>query len=143
MAGFALHIDLKHLTRLNKKPAYVFVAIEHVTRFVHIEIIQMRDAKTIAKCLDNFLSNFGHSVHTILTDNGSKFTDRFAVDMKDKPHNKPSGKHLFDKVCKENNIEHRLTKPYHPQTNGMVERFNRRLAEILNLLTMNSVISLL
>jgi hypothetical protein len=40
----------------------------------------------------------------ILTDNGSQFTDRFA--MKDK---KPSGQHAFDKACADLAIEHRLT----------------------------------
>ena len=30
----------------------------------------------------------------------------------------------MDEKCKENNIEHRLTKPNTPQTNGMVERVN-------------------
>jgi transposase len=49
--------------------------------------------------------------------------------------NKKSGKkinkktHLFDKICEIYNIEHRLTKPYHPQTNGMVERMNRKIEE--------------
>jgi hypothetical protein len=28
-------------------------------------------------------------------------------------------------------IEHRLTKPYTPKTNGMIERFNRRISEVL------------
>ena len=128
--GF-VHIDLKHLPRLKGKPAYVFVAIERVTRFVHVEIIEKRDGSTVAGCLDKFLKAFGYPVHTILTDNGSEFTDRFAVKMKNKPHDKPSGRHPFDRICSENKIEHRLTKPFHPQTNGMVERFNRRLAEIL------------
>jgi transposase InsO family protein len=34
---------------------------------------------------------------------------------------KPS---LLDEFCIENNIEHRLTKPNTPKTNGMVERVN-------------------
>ena len=45
--GF-IHIDLKHLTRPHGRPAYVFVAIDRATRFVHIEIIERRDGKTIA-----------------------------------------------------------------------------------------------
>lgn len=128
--GF-VHIDLKHLPRLEGKTSYVFVAIERVTRFVYVEIIEKRDAQTVAGCLDRFLEAFSYPVHTVLTDNGSEFTDRFAVDMKDKPHDKPSGRHAFDLVCAKNKIEHRLTKPFHPQTNGMVERFNRRIAEAL------------
>jgi transposase InsO family protein len=128
--GF-VHIDLKHLTSLRQVKAYVFVAIERTTRFVHVEIVNSRDSKTIAACLERFLAAFGHPVHTILTDNGSEFTDRFAVDMKGKPEGKPSGKHPFDTCCAENAIRHRLTKPFHPQTNGMVERFNRRIAEAI------------
>lgn len=128
--GF-IHIDLKHLPRLEKKPAYVFVAIDRATRFVHIEIVEDKCAETIAGCLKRFLGAFPHPVHAILTDNGSEFTDRFAVDMKGKPEGKPSGRHPFDRVCGEQGIEHRLTKPFHPQTNGMVERFNRRIAQIL------------
>jgi transposase InsO family protein len=128
--GF-IHIDLKYLPRLEGQPAYVFVAIDRATRFAHIEIVTNRRAETIQACLANFLKSFPHPVHTILTDNGSEFTDRFAVDMKDKPEGKPSGKHLFDRTCAENNIEHRLTKPFHPQTNGMAERFNRRIGDAI------------
>ena len=128
--GF-VHIDLKHLPRLKGMPAYVFVAIERTTRFVHIEIVTQRDAMTIALCLEHFLVGFGHPVHTILTDNGSEFTDRFAVDMKGKPEGRPSGNHPFDRICARTGIQHRLTRPFHPQTNGMVERFNRRIAQAI------------
>jgi len=36
---------------------------------------------------------------------------------------------MFDRRCRENGIEHRLTKPNHPWTNGQVERMNRTLKE--------------
>jgi hypothetical protein len=67
----------------------------------------------------------------VLRISGAEFTDRFAVDMKNKPPGKPSGHHPFDLVCAKHKIDHRLTRPYRPQTNGLVERFNRRITEAI------------
>ena len=64
--------------------------------------------------------------------------DRFAVDKKGKPPGKPSGQHPLDKVCAASAITHRLIKPFRPQTNGMVERFNRRLGEHLDRIGYNT-----
>ena len=36
---------------------------------------------------------------------------------------------MFDMRCRENGIEHRLTKIRHPWTNGQVERMNRTIKE--------------
>lgn len=54
----------------------------------------------------------------ILTDNGKVFTGRF---------NHPPVEVLFDRVCRENGIEHLLTRPRSPTTTGKVERFHRAL----------------
>jgi transposase-like protein len=128
--GF-IHFDLKHLPALERRKSYAFVAIDRATRYVYVEIHRRRDAKTSAGFLNRFLAHFPHRVHTILTDNGAEFTDRFAVDKNDKPPGRPSGSHPFDQLCKQHGIDHRLTRPYHPQTNGLVERFNRRIAEAI------------
>lgn len=128
--GF-IHIDVKHLPSLDRKKSYAFVAIDRATRFVFLEVHPRRDAATAAAFLESFLRSFPQPVHTVLTDNGSEFTDRFAVDMKDKPDNKPSGRHPFDRACAASHIHHRLTRPFRPQTNGMIERFNRRIAEAI------------
>jgi hypothetical protein len=42
-----------------------------------------------------------------------------------------SGKHGFDTLCTALDIEHRLTPPGSPQTNGIVERFNGRIEDVL------------
>ena len=58
---------------------------------------------------------------------GKEFTDRLFGLRK----RAPSGKHEFDKLCAGLDIEHRLTPPRSPQTNGMVERFNGRIEDVL------------
>ena len=57
----------------------------------------------------------------ILTDNGRKLT---LNGFKNRWGSKTNKVHPFTALCHHNNIEHRQTKPYKPQTNGMVERAN-------------------
>ena len=54
----------------------------------------------------------------VLTDNGKVFTGRFA---------QPPVEVLFDRVCRENGIDHILTQPRSPTTTGKIERFHRTL----------------
>jgi hypothetical protein len=49
-------------------------------------------------------------IRTILTDNGTQFTDRFTSRQK-----QPSGNHVFDLACASAHIAHRLIPPRHPQ----------------------------
>ncbi len=75
------------------------VATDRATRLVCLEVLPDRKAATAAGFLSRFLAAFALPVHSILTDNGSEFTDRFAVDKPDKPADRPSGAHAFDRVC--------------------------------------------
>lgn len=128
--GF-IHVDVKYLTALEGRRSFAFVAIDRATRFVYLEVLPDRQGSTGAAFLERFLAAFPLKVHTVLTDNGAEFTDRFAVDKPGKPEGRPSGDHLFDRVCRKHGVKHILTRPFRPQTNGLVERFNRRLGEAL------------
>jgi transposase InsO family protein len=128
--GF-VHIDLKYLRKLKGRGDFAFVAIERSTRFVHLEVLPDRRAGTVAAAFARCLDALPFAVRIVLTDNGTEFTDRFRKGDRDATRARPSGGHPFDVICAERGIQHRLTRPYHPQTNGMVERFNRRLAEAL------------
>src|SRR5262249_28230393 len=130
-AGF-IHVDVKYLPPLGHRRSYAYVAIDRATRFVYLEILPDRRAATAASFLARFLDRFPLRVHTILTDNGSEFTDRLAVDKKAKLPDKPSGLHAVDQLCAKHAITHRLTRPFRPQSNGIVERFNRRLGAHLD-----------
>ena len=61
---------------------------------------------------------FNIPLDRILTDNGKEYTTHWA-----------DGKHEYEKFLKENSIRHTRIKPRTPQSNGMVERFNRTLLE--------------
>ena len=93
-AGF-IHLDVKYLQPLDRRRSYAYVAIDRATRFVYLEILPDRRAATAA----GFVDRFPLTVHTVPTDNGSEFSDRFAVDQKAKPHDQPSGEHAFDRIC--------------------------------------------
>jgi transposase InsO family protein len=67
-----------------------------------------------------------YKIHTVLTDNGIQFT--FPPRHADGP-TAMYMTHMFDMRCRENGIEHRLTKIKHPWTNGQVERMNRTIKE--------------
>lgn len=62
-----------------------------------------------------------YRLHTVLTDNGIQFTNRSC--------DTSAFEHIFDRMCWEHEIEHRLTKVKHPWTNGQVERMNRAIKD--------------
>ena len=69
-----------------------------------------------------------YRIHTVLTDNGIQF--RFDLPRyADGPTARCIDAHASTCDCRENGIEHRLTKPNHPWTNGQVERMNRTIKE--------------
>ena len=105
----------------------MFLAIDRVSKFTYVEFHENAGKMNGADFLRNVAKAFPYKIHTVLTDNGMAFADL--------PKNRNGasrqylGAHIFDRVCTENGIEHRLTKPYHPWTNGQAERMNRTIKE--------------
>jgi len=123
-----IHVDVKKMPKLKgeSEKNYLFVSIDRATRLVYIGLKTHKNAKSAVEFLNEINAFYPYPITKLLTDNGKEFTDRFIKGRKE-----PSGNHPFDVECKNHQIEHRLTRPYTPQTNGMVERFNGRIAEIL------------
>jgi transposase InsO family protein len=123
-----VHIDVCEL-RLAQGKLFLFLAIDRVSKFVHVAFLDANTKANGAAFLREVVEVFPYRVPTVLTDNGMAFADL--------PKNRGRypeieaifGGHVFDRVCDQNGIEHRLTKPYHPWTNGQAERMNRTLKD--------------
>ena len=126
--GF-LHMDIKYLPQMPDEShrRYLFVAIDRATRWVFMHIYADQSEDSSVDFLNRLERAAPMKIVKLLTDNGSQFTDRFTSKKRE-----PSGQHKFDVRCRALNIEHRLCPPRHPQTNGMVERFNARISEVVN-----------
>ena len=113
----------------------MFVAIDRTSKFAFAEIHVRATRRGAADFLRRVIERVPYRINIVLTDNGTHFTT---------PENKRSAAadiklalekgerfraHAFELVCARNDIDHRLTKPNHPWTNGQVERMNRTIKE--------------
>ena len=103
------------------------MAIDSATRWVFIAIYRNKTDINARRFLRDQEPAYPIHIRTILTDNGKEFTDRF-FGLRKRP---ATGQHEFDTLCSTLGLEHRLTPTRSPQTNGMAERFNSRIGEIL------------
>jgi transposase InsO family protein len=98
--------------------AKVLSGVDDHSRFcVSAHLMTRETSQKVCDGLGKALRAYGVP-QAILTDNGKVFTGRFNV---------PPVEVLFDRVCRENGIEHLLTQPRSPTTTGKIERFHRAI----------------
>ena len=131
-----VHMDVKYLPQMQDESSrrYLFVAIDRATRWVFVQLKTNKTAASAQAFLKALHKACPLKITKLLTDNGKEFTDRLFASRE----REPSGNHEFDQLCQELGIEHRLTRPRTPRTNGMVERFNGRIADVLKTHRFNS-----
>jgi transposase-like protein len=128
------HIDIAEVRTAEGK-LYMFVAIDRASKFAFVELHERATRRNASEFLKRLIKAVPYKVHTVLTDNGVQFTTpgNVASAAKDIREVLDRGglvwAHGFELVCAQNDIDHRLTKPNHPWTNGQVERMNRTLKE--------------
>jgi len=114
------HIDITEV-RTEEGKLYLFVAIDRTSKLAFAELHERATRPVAAEFLRHLIAAAPYKIHTILTDNGIQFAnrqkDRYAFPL------------LFDRICAKHGIDHRLTQPNHPWTNGQVERMNRTLKD--------------
>ncbi len=128
------HIDIAEVRTAQGKLSLI-VAIDRTSKFAFVEMHEKVARRTAGDFLRRLTAAVPYKVHTVLTDNGTHFTtpghtSSAAPDIKGALE---AGElvwaHAFEYACAQNDIDHRLTKPKHPWTNGQVERMNRTIKD--------------
>ena len=120
-----VHVDASELRTAEGK-VHLFLAIDRVSKFTYVELHPRATMLTGAAFLLGVIAAFPYAIHTVLTDNGIAFADQ--PRYRQGPTAQVRG-HAFDRVCWAHRIVHKLTKPYHPWTNGQAERMHRTIKE--------------
>ena len=128
------HLDIAEV-HTEEGRLHLFVAIDRTSEFALARLHERATRRIAADFLRALVAAVPYKVHTVLTDNGTHFTDPSGdgwtpEDIKAMRAEKvPFRCHAFEAACADLEIEHRLTKPRHPWTNGQVERMNRTLKD--------------
>jgi len=131
--GF-FHSDIAEVQTAEGK-LYLFVAIDRTSKFAFTELHTKANKRTAADFLRALIKAVSYKIHTVLTDNGIHFTDPKGGTWTPTEirqliaHKEPFRAHSFEYACALADIDHRLTKPKHPWTNGQVERMNRTIKD--------------
>jgi len=116
--GELLHLDIKFLPALrNARYDYEFAAVDDFSREAVVQIATDGTSLAAATFLEHVIAALPYRIDAVLTDNALAFTMRYAR-YSDRLTR-------FQEACRNLGITHYLVRPYHPQSNGKVERFFR------------------
>jgi hypothetical protein len=102
------------LPKTKKGNTYIVVATDYLTKWPEARAIPDQKASTVSAFFyEDIICRHG-CPKELLTDRGSHFVNE-----------------ILRSLCQELGVKHKLSTSYHPQTNGLVERFNRTLCETL------------
>ena len=105
-------VELLKKTRRGNK--YILVVTDYLTKWLETKAMKDATATNVVKFIYKVIICRHRWPKIILSDRGTHFKNK-----------------LVEELCEKFEIKHKLSAPYHPQTNGLVERFNCTLCESL------------
>lgn len=107
-------VDVLQLPKSFEGNQYAIVFVDYLTKWPEVFAVKDQSALTIAKLpVEHIISHHGVPAE-LLSGRGANFLSK-----------------LMQEVCKSMGIHKVNTTAYHPQTDGLVERFNRTLIDML------------
>ncbi len=108
-------IDLLHLPQSQYDSRYLLVCVDHLTRYVVLAPLKDKTATQVAHALVTHLFCPFSTPRVMLGDNGAEFRNA-----------------VMAKICSQFGITQTFTAAYHPASNGLVEKANRKISEVLS-----------
>jgi len=107
-------IDFMGLFPISFGFAYILLAVDYVSRWVEAKATRTDDAKVVADFIkSNIFCRFGIP-KALISDQGTHFCNR-----------------SIEALLRKYAVVHRVSTPYHPQTNGQAKVSNREIKQIL------------
>ncbi len=107
-------IDMsKYKSPQNGNTTFCLTIIDCFSKLAWVVALKNKEAATVAAALDTVFSENG-APSLVQTDNGGEFNEE------------------FDEVLARWGVEHARSRPYHPQSNGIIERFNGTLKRMIH-----------
>ncbi len=93
---------------------YLFVATDYFSRFCILQPMVNKKAETVASMIYSHIIADFTTPRTVITDNGTEFNNV-----------------ILEELCKLSHVKKVKVQAYHPQSNGVVERLNRKIINCL------------
>ncbi len=91
---------------------YIIVAMDYFSKWPEARLLKAANAETVATFIyEEIICRFG-ALRILQSDRGTHFINE-----------------VIWKLTKKFRVKHNLSSSYHPQSNGLVERFNKMLCE--------------
>ena len=101
------------------KKFYQYTAIDEYSRWRYVEAFEEHSTYSSSVFVEHLIRHFPMPIECVQTDNGAEFTKRFTQPGKETLT-------MFQRTLRNNDICHKLIKPFTPRHNGKVERSHRK-----------------